>query len=102
MKMSAIIGAARRPKQMHCPLRSNRAITVAAQNRRLALLTNILSRDSDGAVPVVARNIKGDSRAVLRSVRREGARFALDKSLEPVDLPFGHLYAVLPFCPHPL
>jgi len=33
-------------------VRSNRAITVAAQNRRLALVTNILSRDSHGAVPV--------------------------------------------------
>src|SRR5260221_5763726 len=33
-------------------VRSNRAITVAARNRRLALVTNILSRDSDGAVPM--------------------------------------------------
>ena len=33
-------------------VRSNRAITVAAQNRRLALVTNILSRASNGAVPL--------------------------------------------------
>jgi len=26
-------------------------------------MTNILSRDSDGAVPVAARDIKGDSQA---------------------------------------
>src|SRR6266852_9996659 len=43
-------------------VRSNRAITVAAQNRRLALMTNILSRASDGAVPVAARDIKGAAR----------------------------------------
>ena len=44
-------------------VRSNRAITVAARNRRLALVTNILSRDSDGAVPVAARDIKGGALA---------------------------------------
>src|SRR5713101_6182578 len=48
-------------------VRSNRAITVAARNRRLALVTNILSRDSDGAVPVAARDIKGASPCLVVS-----------------------------------
>ena len=52
-------------------VRSNRAITVAARNRRLALVTNILSRDSDGAVPVAARDIKGGALASLDSVVAE-------------------------------
>ena len=47
-------------------VRSNRAITGAAQNRRLALMANVLSRDSDGAVPVAARDIKGDSPCLVR------------------------------------
>ena len=38
---------------------SSQLLTGAAQNRRLALTANILSRDSDGAVPVAARDIKG-------------------------------------------
>src|SRR5258708_36341075 len=50
-------------------VRSNRAITVAARNRRLALMTNILSRDSHGAVPVAARGIKGGALASLDGVR---------------------------------
>ena len=45
-------------------VRSNRAITGALQNRRLALVTNIVSRASDGAVPVVGSDIKGGSRSV--------------------------------------
>src|SRR5713226_4083904 len=49
-------------------VRSNRAITVAARNRRLALVTNILSRDSDGAVPVAARDIKGAALASLENI----------------------------------
>jgi len=49
-------------------LRWNRAITVAAQNRRLALITYILSRDSHGAVPVASRDIKGDSPCLVAYV----------------------------------
>ena len=48
-------------------VRSNRAITVAARNRRLALVTNILSRDSDGAVPVAARGYQGRSPGLVGS-----------------------------------
>src|SRR5260370_42234718 len=42
-------------------LERNRAITVAAQNRRLALIINILSPDSNGAVQVPGWDIKADS-----------------------------------------
>jgi len=37
----------------------NRAMTGAAQNRRVALIPGILSGDSHGAVPVAVRDIKG-------------------------------------------